>query len=134
MIDPATGWFEIAHLEENNSYSTQKAFDSCWLAWYPRPKYIGCDNRFTKKNVSKLIDNCGWIRKSLTKYNPQSNVQQVLENALQNFEIEYRNLDDQKVWDEFLILAALKIRSTNHITLGALLAQLLFLNGICSYQ
>jgi Integrase zinc binding domain len=27
MIDPARGWFEIAPLEENDSYSTHKAFD-----------------------------------------------------------------------------------------------------------
>ena len=44
MIDPATGWFEIAHLPEATSYETQKAFDSHWLARYPRPMEVGMDN------------------------------------------------------------------------------------------
>jgi transposase InsO family protein len=132
MIDPATGWFEIAPLEENNSYSTQKAFDSYWLSRYPRPKYIGCDNgSHFKKYFSELIDNYGLIRKSSTEYNPQSNgiierVHQVLGNALRNFEIEKRELDDQNPWDEFLSSAAFAIRSTHHMTLEASPAQLVF--------
>ena len=132
MIDPATGWFEIAHLEENDSYSTQKAFDSYWLARYPRPKYIGCDNgSHFKKYFKELIDNYGLIRKASTEYNPQSNgiierVHQVLGNALRNFEIENRELDNQNPWDEFLSSAAFAIRSTHHMTLGASPAQLVF--------
>jgi hypothetical protein len=60
MIDPATGWFEIAPLEENNSYATQRALDSYWLARYPRPKYIGCDNgnhfkRYFKELVTTMV-------------------------------------------------------------------------------
>ena len=132
MIDPATGWFEIAPLEENDSYSTQKAFDSYWLARYPRPKYCGCDNgSHFKKYFSELVDNYGLIRKLSTEYNPQSNgiierVHQVLGNVLRNFELENRELDDQNPWDEFLSSAAFAIRSTHHMTLGASPAQLVF--------
>jgi hypothetical protein len=132
MIDPATGWFEIAPLEENNSYSTQKAFDSYWLARYPRPKYVGCDNgSHFKRHFNELIGNYGLIKKSSTEYNPQSNgiierVHQVLGNALRNFEIEKRELDSQNPWDEFLSAAAFAIRSTHHMTLGASPAQLIF--------
>ena len=132
MIDPATGWFEIAPLEENDSYSTQKAFDSYWLARYPRPKYCGCDNgSHFKKHFSELLENYGIIRKPSTEYNPQSNgiierVHQVLGNALRNFEIEQQELDDQNPWDEFLSAAAFAIRSTHHTTLEASPAQLVF--------
>ena len=132
MIDPATGWFEIAPLEENDSYSTQKVFDSYWLARYPRPKYCGCDNgSHFKRYFTELIDNYGLIRKPSTEYNPQSNgiierVHQVLGNALRNFVIENRELDEQNPWDEFLQSAAFAIRSTHHTTLGASPAQLVF--------
>jgi hypothetical protein len=132
MIDPATGWFEIAPLEENDSYSTQKAFDSYWLARYPRPKYCGCDNgSHFKRYFKDLITNYGLIQKNSTEYNPQSNgiierVHQVLGNALRNFEIEKRELDNQNPWDEFLSAAAFAIRSTHHMTLGASPAQLVF--------
>jgi transposase InsO family protein len=132
MIDPATGWFEIAALENNDSYATQKALDSYWLARYPRPKYLGCDNgSHFKKYFRELVDNYGMIRKSSTEYNPQSNgiierVHQVLGNALRNFEIEKRELDEHQPWDEFLSSAAFAIRSTHHTTLGASPAQLVF--------
>jgi transposase InsO family protein len=132
MIDPATGWFEIAPLEENDSYSTQKVFDSYWLARYPRPKIVGCDNgSHFKKHFKELVDNYGMVRKTSTEYNPQSNgiierVHQVLGNALRNFELETRELDEQNPWDEFLSSAAFAIRSTHHMTLGASPAQLVF--------
>jgi hypothetical protein len=132
MIDPATGWFEIAPLEENDSYATQKALDSYWLSRYPRPKYIGCDNgTHFKRYFRELVDNYGMIRKSSTEYNPQSNgiierVHQVLGNALRNFEIDKQELDEHNPWDEFLSSAAFAIRSTHHTTLGASPAQLVF--------
>jgi hypothetical protein len=132
MIDPATGWFEVAALENPDSYSTQKAFDSYWLARYPRPKYCGYDNgSHFKLYFKQLIDNYGLTHKSSTDYNPQSNgiierVHQVLGNALRNFEIENRELDKQNPWDEFLSAAAFAIRSTHHTTLGASPAQLVF--------
>ena len=66
-----------------------------------------------------------------TEYNPQSNgilerVHQVLGNALRNFEIEKRELDEQNPWDEFLTSAAFAIRSTHHMVLEASPAQLVF--------
>jgi hypothetical protein len=132
MIDPATGWFEIAALDNNDSYSTQKALDSYWLARYPRPKYIGCDNgSHFKRYFKELVDNYGMIRKASTEYNPQSNgiierIHQVIGNALRNFELENRELDEHQPWDEFLSSAAFAIRSTHHTTLGASPAQLVF--------
>ena len=41
MIDPVTGWFEIAALKDSpNAYEVQRLFDSYWLARYPRPREI----------------------------------------------------------------------------------------------
>ena len=44
MIDPATGWFEVAPVEVIDSNSCQAAFDDYWLTRYPRPEFIGIDN------------------------------------------------------------------------------------------
>jgi hypothetical protein len=110
MIDPATGWFEVAPLEEPNSYSTQKAFDSILASTISTAEStVDIDNgKHFMKYFKDLIDNYGLIHKSSTDYNPQSNgiierVHQVLGNALRNFEIEDRELDDQNPWDEFLV-------------------------------
>ena len=35
MIDPVTGWFEIAPITNPDSNTTQRMFDSYWLARYP---------------------------------------------------------------------------------------------------
>jgi hypothetical protein len=135
MIDPVTGWFEIAPLEENEhagSYEAQKAFDSYWLARYPRPQFVGLDNGIHFKRYFKdLCDNYGLKRKHSTEYNPQSNgiierVHQVLGNVMRAFELEERELDQSNPWDEFLTAAAYAIRSTHHTTLQASPAQLVF--------
>lgn len=135
MIDPVTGWFEIAPLAENEnagSYEAQKAFDSYWLSRYPRPRFVGTDNGVHFKRFFKdLIDNYGLTKKISTEYNPQSNgiierVHQVLGNALRAFELEERDLDESNPWDEFLTAAAYAIRSTHHTTLQASPAQLVF--------
>ncbi len=74
MIDPATGWFEIAHIINPNTDEAQRALDSCWLARYPRPAEIGFDNGSEFKWLFKeLCANMGIKTKISTKYNPQSN-------------------------------------------------------------
>ena len=132
MIDPVTGWFEVAPLETLESYETQKKFDSYWLSRYPRPQYVGTDNgSHFSKHFKELLDNYGIKRKRSTEYNPQSNgvverVHQVLGNALRTFELEERELDPTDPWDEFLTATAYAIRSTHHTTYKASPAQLVY--------
>ena len=45
MIDPATGWFEIANANNKSAASIQDLFHNNWLARYPRPQFIVFDNR-----------------------------------------------------------------------------------------
>lgn len=97
MIDPSTGWFEIARIISPSSDEAQRAFDSCWLARYPRPVEVGFDNGSEFKWLFKeLCANMGITPKISTDYNPQSNaiiesVHQVLGNALRTFELENAN-------------------------------------------
>jgi hypothetical protein len=132
MIDPATGWFEIAHIINPNTDEAQRALDSCWLARYPRPAEIGFDNGSEFKWLFKeLCANMGIKTKISTEYNPQSNaiierVHQVLGNALRTFELEKRELDTINPFEPFLTATAYAVRSTYHTTLQATPGQLIF--------
>ena len=37
MIDPTTGWFEVAEVKERNANIVAHVFDDVWLCRYPRP-------------------------------------------------------------------------------------------------
>jgi hypothetical protein len=132
MIDPATGWFEIAPIVKPNSDEAQRAFDSYWLARYPRPREIGYDNgKEFKWLFSELCDNMGITKKTTTEYNPQANsiierVHQVLGNALRTFELEKQELSTKNPFEPFLTATAYAIRSTYHTTLRATPGQLVF--------
>ena len=74
MMDPATNWFEIAPITTPDSDSCQRAFDSYWLARYPRPQEVGFDNgKEFKWLFAELCKNYGIKQKPTTDYNPQSN-------------------------------------------------------------
>jgi hypothetical protein len=132
MIDPATGWFEVAAMKDRTSETAMKIMDDVWFARYPRPEMIGFDNGSEYKNVFKeMIQNYGLKAKPTTAWNPQSNgiierVHQVLNDGLRTFELEQRELDDEDPWTPFLSSVAFAIRSTYHTTLGATPAQLVF--------
>jgi transposase InsO family protein len=132
MIDPATGWFEVAQLKDATAKGCEEAFDNTWLARYPRPQYIGFDNgNEYKATFKELCNNMGLKPKRSTEYNPQSNgiverVHQVLADMLRTFELEKRELDKHDPWSEFLTAVGYAIRSTYHTTLEASPAQLVF--------
>ena len=91
MIDPATGWFEVAEIDAPSSDACQQAFDDVWLSRYPRPQYIGYDNGKEFASVFKqMCKNYGITAKPTSSYNPQSNgilerVHQVVGNMLRTF-------------------------------------------------
>jgi hypothetical protein len=37
MIDPVTGWFEVADIADKNASTVMEAFNNTWLTRYPRP-------------------------------------------------------------------------------------------------
>ena len=133
MIDPVTSWFEITRINKPSSDECQRAFDSTWLARYPRPQEIGFDNGGEFKNIFKeLTDNMGIKRKPTTEYNPQGNsvlerIHQVLGNQLRTFELEERDLEkEEENFEPFLTACAYAIRCAYHSTLQATPGQLVF--------
>ena len=107
MVDPATGWFEIAELpyievkqiKENNidyidktSARISQLFDQVWLSRYPRPTKVVFDNGSEfKKDFQILLRDWGIKPKCTTVKNPQANapverINQVLKNMLKTKE------------------------------------------------
>ena len=132
MMDPATNWFEIAPITNPDSDSCQRAFDSYWLARYPRPQEVGFDNgKEFKWLFAELCRNFGMKQKPTTDYNPQANailerVHQVLGNQLRTFELDKQELPEENPFEPFLTATAYAIRSTYHTTLQATPGQLVF--------
>ena len=65
MIDPVTGWFEVAALRNGpTAAEAQRLLDSSWIARYPRPREIGYDggSKF-KSEFQVLCDNMGLKKK-----------------------------------------------------------------------
>ena len=128
MIDPATSWFEIGAVVNENSETTSRILDSMWLARYPQPKEIGYNAGSEFKWLSR-----NWLAtwKPITKYNPQGNsvlacIHQVLGNQLHTFESSKQELDKQEPFKPFLTAVAYAICSTYHTTLQAMPGQLVF--------
>jgi len=132
MIDPATGWFEIAEVSERTAECVAAAFDDVWLTRYPRPQYIGFDNGGENKALFRdMVRNYGMKSKPTTTHNPTANgiverVHAVLNDALRTFELEDRELDKKEPFREFLSATAFAIRATYHTVLECTPAQLVF--------
>ena len=133
MIDPVTGWFEVAALQDNpNANEIQRLFDSYWLARYPRPVEIGFDNGSEfKMEFQDLCKNMGLTKKTSLPWNPQSNsilerVHQVLGDCLRTFNLDNKELNPDHPFEEFLTASAYAIRCAYHTTLGFSPAQLVF--------
>ena len=132
MIDPATGWFEVASMKNATAETAMTIMDDVWFSRYPRPQEIGFDNGSEYKSIFKeMVINYGLKRKPSLSWNPQSNgiierVHQVLTDGLRTFELEKQELNETDPWSPFLAACAYAIRSTYHTTLQASPAQLIF--------
>lgn len=132
MIDPATGWLEIAILDDKKADTAARNFDQSWLCRYPRPKACIHDNgrEFLGKEFEEMLLSAGIKPKPTTVRNPQANgvierVHQVLGNMLRTFGMTQKsskNID----WNQVLQPCAWAVRSTYHTTMEATPGQLVF--------
>ena len=95
MIDPTTGWFEIASLRDGKTaLEAQRLLDSVWLARYPRPREIGFDGGGEfKAEFRELCDDMGLKRRPSNAWNPQSNA--IIERVHQVLGDNLRTLDHE---------------------------------------
>ena len=134
MIDPATGWFEIAPVHNKEAYEIASALEQTWLSRYPWPTEVVLDRgrEFMGECQRMLRCDYGIVRKPITARNPQANAMierahQTLGNLLRTQQLH--NLDPVD-YDEQIggILAAVgfAMRATVHTTTRATPAQLVF--------
>ena len=95
MIDPITGWFEIAQYKDKREISSANLVETTWLSKYPRPIEIMHDKgkEFIGHGFRKYINGKkGITAKPSTLVNPMYNavlerIHQVLGNLVRTFNI-----------------------------------------------
>ena len=143
MIDPATGWFEIAELPcvervtqqngktkvetilDKSSKTVARLFNNTWLARYPRANYIIYDQGSEfKQHFQALCDSYRLTRRPTSVKNPQANA--VLEriHAVFGDMMRCSGLDNSPTVEpdmiaDFISDAAWALRSTYHTVLRA---------------
>ena len=147
MIDPATGWFEIAEvpafdiedvkrgnheLIDKTSARISQVFNQIWLSRYPRPRKVVFDNGSEfKKDFLTLLKDFDVKATLTTVENPQANspverVHQVIQCMLATKDLENMEYDFVDPWGEILSSFAWAIRSLYHSTLKATPGELVF--------
>ena len=134
MIDPATGWFEVAEIPNKESITVAEQVDKYWFCRYPRPTKVIYDHgsEFIGPSFQELVKDVYQIKmKPITVKNPQANsvlerIHQVLANMLRTFELEEREVNEDDPWTGILNAVGWAVRSTYHTILRATPGQLVF--------
>eukprot|EP00957_Ditylum_brightwellii_P040952 3100641-Ditylum_brightwellii.AAC.1 len=75
MIDPATGWFEIAEIKTQRVDVVSSVLDTTWITRYPYPTQVLLDRgtEFMAEFTEMIAGDYGVKKKSITARNPQAN-------------------------------------------------------------
>ena len=133
MIDPATGWFEIAQIPDKSSETVANVLEMTWLTRYPWPTQVVMDRgrEFMGEVKAMLRDDYGITRKPITTRNPQANAMVERAHATLHNMIRSNSIKDKRdlafeKWDGVLSAVAFAMRATVHTTNRATPAQLVF--------
>ena len=133
MIDPVTGWFEIAEIPGKTADEVANVLEQTWFSRYPWPTEVILDRgREFRAEVEKLLrDEYGVRRKLITTRNPQANsmverAHQTIHNLIAVQGIESREDLPNGSWDGIISAVGFAMRATIHTTTRATPAQLVF--------
>mgnify|MGYP000620621369 CR=1 FL=1 len=136
MIDPATGWFEIKQIKNEEAIEIANIVETTWLTRYPWPTELTFDKgtEFMGKFAKMIENDYGIKRRGATVRNPQANlilerVHQTLGNIIRTFELhkeDFKTLENTSMWDGVLAATMFALRATYHTTLQATPSQLVF--------
>ena len=134
MIDPATGWFEIAEVPGSKSADRiANIVEQTWLTRYPRPQKVILDRgkEFLAEFAEMMRVEYGIKRKPITVRNPQANsiierIHQTIGNMIRTFRVNETYMDSDDPWSGLLSAVAFATRATIHTTLQATPMQLVF--------
>ena len=132
MIDPSTGWFEIAEVPGTKRADVvANIVEQTWLTRYPWPQEVIFDRgtEFMAEFTNMLVNDYGITKKPITKRNPQANailerVHQTIGHMIRTFPVQ--ELDQIDPWKGILSAVAFAVRSTIHRTTQATPMQLVF--------
>jgi len=132
MIDPATGWFEIAEIPKQDSFETASLLEATWLNRYPWPQQVVLDHgkEFMGEIKRMLKEDYGIKRKPITTRNPQANAMverahQTVHNMIRSKLIRSKK-DLPLGWTGVLNAVRFAMNSTVHTTNRATSMQLVF--------
>ncbi len=133
MIDPATGWFEMAEISCKESIYIANKVEQVWFTRYPWPVKVTFDrgSEFMSDFAQMVQEDLGLKKKPTTVKNPQENaileiIHQTLGNIIRTFEMQEVWVDEKDPWSGPLAAAMFATRATYHTTLQATPAQLVF--------
>ena len=134
LIDPATGWFEMGHIPDDdfNSQRTSQLMNQLWFSRYPRPIKCTCDNgNEFKKDFKIIVEDFGVKWRPTTVKNPQANaiierIHGVINDMLRTHDLDNHTFDPVDPWGDIIVNIAWVLRSLTHSTLNATPAQLFF--------
>jgi len=133
MIDPATGWFEIAQVQDAKADEVSNILEMVWLTRYPWPTEVILDRgrEFQAEVRRMLLNDYGTVRKLITTRNPQANamverVHQVIGNMINTLQIKSKDDLGPYGWNGILASVRQAVRSTVHTTTRATPTQLVF--------
>ena len=75
MIDPTTGWFEMAQIPNKTAAEIADITEKTWFTRYPLPQQIvfDCGTKFMAEFANMCQNDYGPKRKPIKYKNPQSN-------------------------------------------------------------
>ena len=138
MVNPTTGWFEIAQVPyyniDNITSTTDKyidkssarisqLFNQFWLSRYPRPNEVVFDNGSEfKMHFMRLLKDFDIKPRPTTVENPQGNspverIHQVIHDMIKTKELDKLVFYYIDPWGEVLSSVAWAIRASYHSTL-----------------
>ena len=134
MIDPATGWFEIAEVPGTKRADVvSNIVEQRWLSRYPWPEEVILDRgtEFMAEFTKMIEQEYNLIKKPITRRNPQANaiierVHQTIGNMLRTFSVHSTPVDEDDPWSGILSAIAFGIRATVSSTTRATPMQLVF--------
>ena len=126
MIDPATGWFEMAPIVNKTTAEVADIAERTWFTRYPLPQKITFDRgtEFMAEFAKMCREDYGLKRKPITTRNPQANailerVHQTIGNIVRTFDVQ--KIDDNDPWAGILAATMFAVRATYHTTMQATL-------------
>ena len=133
MIDPATGWIEIAEIPDKRADTVADVIERTWFNRYPWPTQVVMDrgSEFMAEFSEMVVRDYGVKKKTITTRNPQANaiverVHQTIGNVIRTMELYDQELDQEEPFKGVISATCFAIRSTVHTTTQHTPMQLVF--------